>query len=57
MAAVALAIGGGGALSLLDTTVLMTIEETMKALRKAQKVTCRPPAVTAAEIDHLGDVV
>src|SRR5690606_32051909 len=43
MAAVALAIGGGGALSSFETTVLLTVEETMDALRKAQEVTYRPP--------------
>ncbi|ALC19802.1 GYD domain-containing protein [Streptomyces pristinaespiralis] len=50
MAAVALAITGGGALSSLETTVLLTVEETMDALRKAENVryeapgTQRPPA-------------
>ena len=34
MAAVALAIGGGGALRSLETTVLLTVDETMAALRK-----------------------
>jgi len=43
MAAVALAIGGGGALSSLETTVLLTVDETMEALRKAKKVQYRPP--------------
>ena len=43
MAAVALAIGGGGALSSIETTVLMTVDETMDALRKAEKVRYRPP--------------
>src|SRR4051812_36355501 len=38
MAAVALAISGGGALSSLETTVLLTVEETMDALRKAGHV-------------------
>jgi uncharacterized protein with GYD domain len=44
MAAVALAIGGGGALSSFETTVLMSVEETMDALRKAQEVQYRAPA-------------
>ena len=44
MAAVALAIGGGGALSSLETTVLLTVEETLEALRKADAVSYRPPA-------------
>ena len=43
MAAVALAIAGGGALSSFETTVLMTIEETMDALRQAEKVKYRAP--------------
>jgi uncharacterized protein with GYD domain len=43
MAAVALAIAGGGALSSLETTVLLTVEDTMDALRKAQEVRYRPP--------------
>ena len=43
MAAVALAIGGGGALSSIETTVLLTVEETMEALRKAGEVQYRPP--------------
>ena len=43
MAAVALAIGGGGALSSIKTTVLLTVEETMDALRKAAEVRYRPP--------------
>jgi uncharacterized protein with GYD domain len=43
MAAVVLAIGGGGALSSLETTVLMTVEETVEALRKAQQVKYEPP--------------
>lgn len=38
MAAVAIAIGGGGAVSKFETTVLMTVEETMDALGRAQKV-------------------
>jgi uncharacterized protein with GYD domain len=47
MAAVALAIGGGGALDSFETTVLLTVEETMEALRKAQQVQYRPPAKAA----------
>ena len=38
MAAVALAIGGGGALSALETTVLLSVDETLDALRKAKEV-------------------
>ena len=43
IAAVALAITGGGALSSLETTVLMTVDETMDALRRAQEVQYRAP--------------
>jgi uncharacterized protein with GYD domain len=43
MAAVALAISAGGALSSLETTVLLTVDETMDALRKAQQVGYRAP--------------
>ncbi len=43
MAAVALAISGGGALSSLETTVLMTVDETIEALRKAEQVQYRAP--------------
>ncbi len=43
MAAVALAISGGGALSSLETTVLLTVDETMDALRKAAQVQYQAP--------------
>jgi uncharacterized protein with GYD domain len=43
MAAVALAIGGGGALSSFETTVLLTVDETMAALGKAQQVGYQAP--------------
>jgi uncharacterized protein with GYD domain len=43
MAAVALAIAGGGALSSHETTVLLTVEDTIDALRKAEQVRYRPP--------------
>ena len=43
MAAVALAISAGGALSSLETTVLLSVEETLDALRKAEQVRYRPP--------------
>jgi uncharacterized protein with GYD domain len=43
MAAVALAISAGGALSSFETTVLLTVEETIDALRKAEHVRYRPP--------------
>jgi hypothetical protein len=43
MVAVALAISGGGALKSFETTVLLTVEETMDALRKAEQVRYRAP--------------
>ena len=43
MAAVALAIGSGGALSKIDTTVLFTVEETIDALRRASKIGYKAP--------------
>lgn len=43
MAATALAITAGGALSSLQTTVLLTVEETLAALRKAATIEYRPP--------------
>ena len=44
MAGVAIAIGGGGALSSIDTTVLLTVEETIEALKKASTIGYRAPA-------------
>jgi uncharacterized protein with GYD domain len=43
MAAVALAIGAGGAMTSFETTVLMTVDETIDALRKAEQIQYRPP--------------
>jgi len=43
MAAVALAISAGGALSSFETTVLLTVDETLEALRKASQVGYRAP--------------
>ena len=43
MAAVALAISAGGALSSFETTVLLTVEDTLEALRKAATVEYRAP--------------
>ena len=48
MAAVALAISGGGALSSFDTTVLLTVEETIEALERAQDVGYRAPGASTA---------
>ena len=49
MASVVLAIGGGGALGAIETTVLLTVEETIEALRRAQSVGYRPPGARAAD--------
>ena len=43
MAAVVLAIGAGGALGSCDTTVLLSVEELLQALGKAQTVRYRKP--------------
>ena len=43
IAAMALAISAGGAMSSLQTTVLLTVEETLDALHKAGSITYRPP--------------
>ena len=43
MAAVALAITSGGALSSLETTVLLTVDETIEALGMVEHVKYRPP--------------
>lgn len=43
MAAVALAISGGGALSSFETTVLLTVDETIAALRQAERIHYRAP--------------
>ena len=43
MAAVAVAISAGGALSRCETTVLLTVEETMDALGRAGTIKYRPP--------------
>ena len=44
MAAVALAITSGGALSSFETTVLLTVDETMDALHKVEQVRYRAPS-------------
>ena len=43
MAATALAIGSGGALSSGQTTVLLSVEETLAALKKASSIKYRRP--------------
>ena len=47
IAAVVLAISAGGALSSLETTVLMTVDETLDALRKARQVQYQAPGATS----------
>ena len=47
MAATALAIGSGGALSSMHTTVLLTVEDTLSALEKASSIKYRAPGSTA----------
>ena len=43
MAAVAIAIGGSGALSKFETIPLLSVEETLEALKRAQSVGYRKP--------------
>ena len=43
MASVAVAIGAGGALTSFETTVLLTVEDTLAALEKAKSVTYKAP--------------
>ena len=43
MAAVALAISGGGALATYETTVLLTVEETVDAMARAGEIRYKPP--------------
>jgi uncharacterized protein with GYD domain len=43
MGAVNVAIGSGGAVTSLDTTVLITVEEALESLHKAAEITYRPP--------------
>lgn len=43
MAAVAIAISGGGALSKFETTPLLTVEETLAALGRAATIRYRSP--------------
>jgi uncharacterized protein with GYD domain len=47
IAAVVLAISAGGALSSIETTVLMTVDETLDALRKARQVQYQAPGTTS----------
>lgn len=43
LAAVAIAIGAGGALRSIETTVLLTVEDTIAALHKASSIQYRAP--------------
>lgn len=44
MASVVLAIGSGGAVTNLETTVRLTVDEAMEAMRTAQGISYSPPA-------------
>ena len=48
MAAVALAISGGGALKSFETTVLLTVDDMLAALRRASDVGYRPPGTPSS---------
>jgi len=43
MAAVAIALGAGGALSKCETTLLLTVEETLEALGRVRSIGYQPP--------------
>ena len=45
-AAVAMAVGASGALSDIETTVLLDMDEAQEAMRKAAGATYRPPGFT-----------
>ena len=47
MAATALAIGAGGALASVETTVLLSVEDTLAALQTASAIKYRPPGEQA----------
>jgi len=47
VAAMVLAITAGGALGSMETTVLLTVEETLEALQKARAISYRPPGEAA----------
>jgi uncharacterized protein with GYD domain len=49
MAGLVLAIAAGGALSSVETTVLMTVEETFEALSKGKGIGYRRPGDQAAD--------
>ena len=48
LASVVLAITAGGALAAIETTVLLTVEETIEALAKGQSIGYRRPGVSPA---------
>ncbi len=43
MAAVAIALSGGGALAKCETTVLLSVEDTLRALERVEAIRYRPP--------------
>lgn len=49
MAAVAIAIGGGGALSSFETTVLLSVEETIDALQQVSTIGYRAPGSAGSD--------
>ncbi len=53
MAATALAIGAGGALSSFQTTALLTVEETLAAMQKASAIKYRSPGDKARSAGSL----
>jgi len=49
MAAVALAIGSGGAMISFETTVLLSVDETIDALRKAASIRYQKPGAVGVD--------
>ena len=52
MAATVIAIGAGGALASCETTVLLTVEETLAALDRASSIAYRPPGTWERQDDR-----
>lgn len=54
MAGVVVAIAGGGTVSTVETTTLLTVEETLEALGITQTIRYRPSAEYAASVADPG---
>ncbi|ANY84197.1 hypothetical protein BB934_38820 (plasmid) [Microvirga ossetica] len=54
MAATAIAISAGRALSFLETTASLTVEKTLAAMQEASSIAYRPPGENISE--HVGTI-